>query len=42
MDNDDFELQLKLEEKEKALKEQNEKDNPFLKRDPNDGMLLEW
>ena len=41
MDNEEFEHQLRLEAKEKALKEKNEKDNPNLRRDP-DGTLFEW
>lgn len=42
MDDDDFEHQLLLEKKEKAFKEQQEKENPYLTRDPNDGTLYEW
>lgn len=42
MDNEDFERQLLLESKEKAAKEASEKENPYLRRDPNDGTLYEW
>lgn len=42
MDNDEFERQLLLESKEKALKEQNVKNNPYLRTDPTDGTLYEY
>lgn len=42
MDNEDFEHQLLLEAKEKALKEKSEQENPYLTRDPNDGTLYEY
>lgn len=41
MDNEDFERQLLLESKEKALKEESEKIDAKIRRDP-DGTLYEW